>query len=193
MHWLNVAAWLPCTEVEGPGKRAAIWVQGCDQRCVGCCNPEFLKLVERNMVPAEVIADRILQAQIDFDIEGVTFLGGEPFLQAKGLGQVARRLSKAGLTVMTFTGYRFEEIGSLALPGSDVLLMHTDVLVDGPYEAGKPDSFRNWVGSTNQRFIYLTDRYDLTIEQAHQATREVEVRISADGRVSANGWPCLAR
>jgi len=76
-QWLNVAAWLPCTQVEGPGRRAAIWLQGCDKRCVGCCNPEFLKFVERNLVSADSVAQQILDAKRDYSIEGVTFLGGE--------------------------------------------------------------------------------------------------------------------
>ena len=32
------------TVVEGPGKRLAIWVQGCEIRCPGCCNPRFFSL-----------------------------------------------------------------------------------------------------------------------------------------------------
>jgi anaerobic ribonucleoside-triphosphate reductase activating protein len=193
MELLNVAAWLPCTEVEGPGRRAAVWLQGCDKRCIGCCNPAFLKFVERNIVPAELVAQQILDAQRDFDIEGVTFLGGEPLLQAKGLGLAAEIVSSAGLSVMIFTGYTMTEIEAMNLPGVGRLLQHTDLLVDGPYEATNPDGYRNWVGSTNQRFIYLSDRYDATIEQAHSATREVEWRISADGLISANGWPCTVR
>jgi anaerobic ribonucleoside-triphosphate reductase activating protein len=193
MESLNVAAWLPCTEVEGPGRRAAVWLQGCDKRCKGCCHPEFLKFVERNIVPAQSVAQQILDAKRDFDIEGVTFLGGEPLLQAKGLGLVAEIVSSAGLSVMTFTGYTMSEIYAMNLPGVGRLLQHTDLLIDGPYEATSPDGDRNWVGSTNQSFVYLSDRYDATIEEAHSATREVEWRISADGLISANGWPCAVR
>lgn len=193
MELLNLAAWLPCTEVEGPGRRAAIWLQGCDKRCVGCCNPEFLKFVERNIVSAESVAQDILDAKRNYDIEGVTFLGGEPLLQAKGLGRVAEIVSDAGLSVVVFTGYTMAEIEAMQLPGVDRLLQHTDLLVDGPYDAKNPDGFRNWVGSTNQNFIYLSERYDPTIEHAHHASREVEWRISADGRISANGWPCTVR
>ena len=55
MNWLNLASWLPCTEVEGPGKRAALWVQGCDKRCVGCCNPGYLKIIEREIIHANTM------------------------------------------------------------------------------------------------------------------------------------------
>ena len=99
MPWLNLASWIPCTEVEGPGKRAALWVQGCDKRCVGCCNPDYLKIVEREILRAEVMVDRLLEAQAEWGLEGVTFLGGEPFLQAQGLAVVAEGASRAGLSL----------------------------------------------------------------------------------------------
>ena len=193
MSWLNLASWIPCTEVEGPGKRAALWVQGCDKRCVGCCNPDYLKIVEREILRAEVMVDRLLEAQAEWGLEGVTFLGGEPFLQAQGLAVVAEGVSRAGLSVMTFTGYTMEELEELSLPGTRELLAWTDVLVDGPYEALNPDRRRNWVGSTNQRFHYLTKRYDPSIEGADRPSREVEWRIRDDGRFVVTGWPCAIK
>ncbi|HEY8504811.1 MAG TPA: 4Fe-4S cluster-binding domain-containing protein, partial [Gemmataceae bacterium] len=39
---LSIAQTVACTEAEGPGKRFAVWFQGCPLRCPGCCNPEFL-------------------------------------------------------------------------------------------------------------------------------------------------------
>ncbi len=193
MSWLNLASWIPCTEVEGPGKRAALWVQGCDKRCVGCCNPDYLKIVEREILRAEVMVERLLEAQAEWGLEGVTFLGGEPFLQAQGLAVVAEGVSHAGLSVMTFTGYTMNELDELSLPGARELLAWTDVLVDGPYESANPDRSRNWVGSTNQRFHYLTNRYDASIEGADVPNREVEWRIHDDGRFVVNGWPCAIK
>lgn len=193
MSWLNLASWIPCTEVEGPGRRAALWVQGCDKRCVGCCNPDYLKIVEREIVKAEAMVHRLLEAQAEWHLEGVTFLGGEPFLQAQGLAVVAEGASRAGLSVMTFSGYTMRELDALSLPGSHELLAWTDVLVDGPYESSKPDRMRNWVGSTNQRFHYLTNRYDASIEGVDVPNREVEWRIRHDGRFLVNGWPFAIR
>jgi anaerobic ribonucleoside-triphosphate reductase activating protein len=179
--------------VEGPGKRAALWVQGCDKRCVGCCNPDYLKIVEREILKAEAMVDRLLEAQAAWGLEGVTFLGGEPFLQAQGLAVVAEGVSRAGLSVMTFTGYTMQELNELSLPGARELLAWTDVLVDGPYESANPDRRRNWVGSTNQRFHYLTKRYDALIEGADVPNREVEWRVRDDGRFVVNGWPVSIR
>jgi anaerobic ribonucleoside-triphosphate reductase activating protein len=190
---LNLASWIPCTEVEGPGKRAAFWVQGCDKRCVGCCNPDYLKIVERNIIDAETVIGNLLHAKHEWGLEGVTFLGGEPFLQAQGLAAVAEGASRAGLSVMTFTGYTMDELMQLDLLGTHNLLAWTDVLVDGPYESAFPDRQRNWVGSANQRFHYLTKRYDASIEEPPVPTREIEWRIRADGRFVINGWPCAIK
>ena len=189
MNWLNLASWLPCTEVEGPGKRAALWVQGCDKRCPGCCNPGYLKIIEREILSTNAMIERLLAAHKEWGLEGVTFLGGEPFLQAQGLAAVAEGVSQAGLSVMIFTGYTMQELNELNLPGTQELLKWTDVIVDGPYQASSPDRTRQWVGSTNQQFHYLTNRYNEAIEGSTQPERAMEWWISDDGNIVVNGWP----
>ncbi len=44
MAYLNLASIRMCTESEGPGRRLAIWVQGCKKRCTGCCNPDMQEI-----------------------------------------------------------------------------------------------------------------------------------------------------
>ena len=189
MHWLNMASRLPCTEAEGPGRRAALWVQGCNKRCRGCCNPAYLQLVERELVSASSVLDWLGNAHHAHDLEGVTFLGGEPMLQAQGLAVVAQGAQSLGLSVMVFSGYTKNELDVLRLPGADQLLRYTDVLVDGPYEANLPEHSRRWAGSTNQQFHYLTARYDARIESDGEVERVLEVRLQTDGSAFINGWP----
>ncbi|MFM0349825.1 4Fe-4S single cluster domain-containing protein [Paraburkholderia sp. RL17-347-BIC-D] len=190
MSWLNIASRLPYTEAEGPGRRAALWVQGCDKRCHGCCNPGYLRIEQRELVQADEVISWLEAAHRDHDLEGITFLGGEPMLQAKGLALVAEGARRLDLSVMVFSGYTVEELEALRLPGSDALLSATDVLVDGPYESALPERHRRWSGSTNQRFHYLTNRYDVSIEGRDDTVeRTVEWRIRADGTVFMNGWP----
>ncbi|MBW5892239.1 4Fe-4S single cluster domain-containing protein [Pectobacterium polaris] len=189
MHWLNVASRLPCTEAEGPGRRAALWVQGCNKRCRGCCNPGYLPLVERELVSTSSVLDWLANAHHVHDLEGVTFLGGEPMLQAQGLAVVAQGARLLGLSVMVFSGYTRNELDVLRLPGVDQLLRYTDILVDGPYEVSLQENGRRWVGSTNQQFHYLTERYDAQIEKRDVVERLIEVRINSDGTVFVNGWP----
>ena len=189
MHWLNLAYRLPCTEAEGPGRRAALWVQGCNKRCRGCCNPAYLQLVERELVSATSVLDWLENEHHAHDLEGVTFLGGEPMLQAQGLAVVAQGAQSLGLSVMVFSGYTKSELDVLRLPGADQLLRYTDVLVDGPFEANLPEQSRRWVGSTNQQFNYLTERYDARIESGDRLDRVLEIRLKTDGTVFINGWP----
>ncbi len=189
MDWLNVASRLPCTEAEGPGRRAALWVQGCDKRCRGCCNPAYLQLIERELVSAVSVLDWLTNAYREHDLEGVTFLGGEPMLQAQGLAVVAQGARTLGLSVMVFSGYTKSELDALQLPGSEKLLHYTDILVDGSYEASLPEYNRRWVGSTNQQFHYLTARYDDRIEIDREVERVLEVRLRTDGSMFINGWP----
>lgn len=189
MAQLNLARWIDCTEVEGPGKRFSLWVQGCRQRCPGCCNPLLFDEVPRQLVDSAEVVAKIAAAQQAHGIEGVTFLGGEPLLQAAALAEVAGECQRLGLSVMVFTGYVREQIPALGLPGVDQLLRHCDLLVDGPYLEKQPERRRNWVGSANQRFHYLTGRYSPEIETDPRYARGFEIRLSPDGQVLLNGWP----
>ncbi len=189
MAWLNLAAMVSCTDAEGPGRRAALWVQGCDKRCAGCCNARYLPIVERELVAADTVVEQLAAAQQRFALEGVTLLGGEPMLQAQGLARVAAGCQDLGLSVLVFTGYTHEELTALALPGVSELLTHTDVLVDGPYMAERPEQHRNWVGSQNQRFHYLSARYDHRIERDPAGAPSIEIRFKSDGSAQLNGWP----
>jgi anaerobic ribonucleoside-triphosphate reductase activating protein len=186
---LRVGACVPVTRAEGPGARYALWVQGCSIRCPGCCNPHLFEGAGGQAVGVDTLMAEIRGARPA--IEGVTFLGGEPFEQAGALAHVAAGARDLGLSVMVFSGYTLEELRALTDAGVDALLRVTDVLVDGRYDARRPERNRRWAGSANQRFHYLTGRYSREIEvpAAGRPLREVEVRIDADGRIQSNGWP----
>src|SRR6516164_213379 len=89
------------TEAEGPGRRWALWVQGCPLRCPGCCNPELLPLRARDGSDKLATVDELArEALATPGIEGVSLLGGEPFAQAAPLAELARRVRAGGLSVM---------------------------------------------------------------------------------------------
>jgi anaerobic ribonucleoside-triphosphate reductase activating protein len=187
--WLRVGARVPVTRVEGPGARYALWVQGCSIRCPGCCNPHLFDDSAGEVVGVDTLLAEVEEARPS--IEGLTVLGGEPFDQAAAVARLAARVRDLGLSVIVFTGYSLDELRARADAGVDALLRATDVLVDGRYEAAHPERRRRWVGSENQRFHYLTDRYAPAIERPApgEPLRAVEVRIGADGRIHSNGWP----
>ena len=192
MAWLNVAKIIDVTQAEGPGLRTAIWVQGCLKRCVGCCNGQFLKIQPADVYDSQKIIEQIAQNLQQYGIEGVTLLGGEPFLQAEGLADVAQACRKMGLSVMVFSGYQLEELDDARFKGASQLLKVTDVLVDGEYQQALIENVRNWVGSTNQRFHYFTDFYDVSIE-TRSLTVTNEWRIDAQGNILGNGLPFILK
>jgi len=187
---LEIGALVERTECEGPGARFALWVQGCRIRCAGCCNPQFFSASGGRKVETRELAER-LRARAQ-GLEGVTFLGGEPFDQAEALAELARVARAACLSVMTFTGYALEELRTRS-GGAAELLAATDLLVDGPYDRDQPESHRRWVGSANQRFHFLTDRYAPGIELPGpgEPFRQVAVELRPDGSVQVHGFPSL--
>ena len=185
---LNLGHWIECTEVEGPGKRFAIWTQGCHIRCPNCCNPELLPFVRNRLVEVDEMVHQIEAARDQHGIEGITLLGGEPMIQARGLAPLAREVRRLRLTVMLFTGYVIGQGRKLPDGGAD-LLEHCDLVVDGPYVPGRQEGLRNWIGSTNQRFHYFTAAYDSSIETAARYRNGVEIRLVDSGKMLLNGFP----
>lgn len=183
---LSVGRVVPRTEVEGPGLRFAVWVQGCSIRCAGCFNPHLWQPGGGEAISPQALIEEALAA----DVEGVTLLGGEPFDQAVGAAEFASLAKRAGLSVMTFTGFTLAHLRRRAIadPAIQRLLDATDLLVDGPYQAERPDHARPWVGSTNQQFHFLTSRYAQLRGTLETISDGIEVRLSAEGVMSVNGW-----
>lgn len=177
---LRVFNILKNTKVEGPGRRYCIWTQGCSRHCKGCqavhtWSHSGGKLYDVNELIQDVEAQK--------GIEGVTFLGGEPFEQAEALGIIAEAVKSKGLSVLCFTGGLIEELR--LNPVNKKLLDNTDLLIDGAFEIDKLDYSRPWCGSSNQRYHFLTDRYNEDIFTKYK--NKVEVNISKSGIVFMNG------
>lgn len=181
---LRIFQFISHTNAEGPGTRACIQVQGCPIHCAGCALPQTWSMDGGRLVDADLLVDKIIS---DATLEGVTFLGGEPFAQAAALAYIGRRIKRHGLSVVTFTGYLLEEIKGAARPDYDELLAVTDLLIDGPFQKDCVDFSRPWVGSRNQRYHFLTDRYQQLADEISSIPNRIEVRLKPDGRVLING------
>lgn len=183
---LAVANIVPCTEAEGPGKRFALWLQGCPLHCPGCCNPEMIPFEGGTLREIQDLSDEIQQSHRTHDIEGITLLGGEPLAHAVGVSELMARVQELGLSVMIFSGYTLSEIQQLPTP-VDQILEQTDILVDGRYEATQPDTSRRWIGSRNQNIHFLSDRY-VAHDPVWRQPDTLEVRWE-NGELSINGFP----
>lgn len=181
---LRIYQFTPRTKVEGPGIRDCIQVQGCPIHCVGCAVPQTWPVEGGRLVDTDILAGEILS---DPSIEGVTFLGGEPFAQAGALADIGRRIKSHGMSVVTFTGYTLEDIESAKRDDYDELLSVTDLLIDGPFQKNSIDFSRPWVGSRNQRYHFRTDRYAHLAAKLSSLPNRLEVRLMPDGRVLING------
>lgn len=173
------------TEAEGPGRRFALWVQGCTLRCPGCCNPEMFAADKGRAVDSQALAAQALSTP---GLEGVSILGGEPGEQADAVADFCERVRAGGLSVMLYSGYTLEQLR--ARPGAARLLSAVDLLVDGRYEQALPESKRRWLGSTNQVLHFLTARYAAP-DPRFSAGNTVELRLTREG-LTINGWPALA-
>jgi anaerobic ribonucleoside-triphosphate reductase activating protein len=156
---LNLATWVSCTSSEGPGLRFALWVQGCTIRCPSCCNPDMFSAKPKRLVPVQEVYEWVRQARQKHSIEGITFLGGEPFEQAQALVALASLAQLDGLSVMVFSGYTLEFIQNSTQSSWHSLLDSLDILVDGPYLHEQRTRQRRWIGSENQRIHFLSKRY----------------------------------
>ncbi|MDD2433032.1 MAG: 4Fe-4S cluster-binding domain-containing protein, partial [Clostridia bacterium] len=76
---------------------------------------------------------------------------------------LAREAKKMGLDVVTYTGYVYEELLTLELPGSRELLEVTDILVDGPFRQELKDISLAFRGSSNQRLLDLAAIREMSI------------------------------
>ena len=176
---------------EGPGIRYVIWVQGCSLKCRGCFNPHFWSQNGGSIKDVNSLLQDVIAARIKFpEIEGVTFLGGEPFEQAESLAELSKELKKLNFSIMVFSGYTLAELKdhqSIEYGNRLNLLSSIDLLVDGRYQQDNVDSERPWVGSKNQEFHFLTERYsEETLFESAKDGLEITVLIS--GEVQINGW-----
>ncbi|MBQ9246155.1 radical SAM protein [bacterium] len=166
------------TKVEGPGIRYCIWFQGCSKHCKGCWAKNTWDYNGGKEYDAQDILVDILSTP---NIEGITFLGGEPFEQPEVIKFLAENVQKKGLSVLCFTG---NEMQSIKEKYSDIL-KNIDILIDGHFDEQKKDYSRPWVGSSNQKYYFLSQRYNPSILEEYK--NKIEVNIQKNGMVFING------
>lgn len=182
--YLNIMGYVDESEVNGPGSRAVVWVQGCNRECAGCFNTASWSFEINQLISVEQLAEKILSNPRN---TGVTFSGGEPFWQAPALTQLAKRLKAAGLNIMSFTGFTLKELQSKSAPaGARELLEQLDILIDGSFveslAINSPDSP---VSSRNQRVHIFNPAFQ---DRISWASDQIEVHILKDGSRIITGF-----
>ncbi|MDQ0424920.1 anaerobic ribonucleoside-triphosphate reductase activating protein [Cellulomonas iranensis] len=149
-----VADYKPFVMVDGEGVRCSLYVSGCLFACEGCFNEAAWSFRYGRPYDA-ALEDRVLADLAHPAVQGLSLLGGEPFLNTEVCLRLVRRLrAELGATrdVWAWTGYTFEELAA----GHDdqrALLAEVDVLVDGRFELAQRDLTLAFRGSRNQRVL----------------------------------------
>ncbi len=138
--------------VNGDGLRAVLWTQGCPNHCPGCQNPETWDFEGGFLVDIEEVKNelRTLKGQT-----GITFCGGEPFVQPEACKEIADFCRKElGWNVWSFSGFTYEEIEKYGGAAWE-FLKSLDALIDGRFILAERDLSLKFRGSRNQRILHL--------------------------------------
>ena len=147
---LNLAGVVKESIVDGPGFRYVVFAQGCPHHCEGCHNPETHDFgTGFDTTPLKIIED----IERNSLISGITLSGGEPFCQPVAFAVLAKMAAEKGISVITYTGYLFEELIKSGKEDVLALLKATDILVDGPFLIEQKTLLIKFRGSKNQRII----------------------------------------
>jgi anaerobic ribonucleoside-triphosphate reductase activating protein len=148
--FLTIGGIEPESIVDGPGFRYVVFVQGCDFRCSGCHNPQLQPFAGGHRVSVTEIIAAIKANPL---LSGLTLSGGDPFTQAASCAALAEQVRGLGLSVMTYTGYLWEDLLAAGNPAWRRLIDATDILVDGPFIRALKNIDLRFRGSANQRLI----------------------------------------
>lgn len=144
--FLRIAGIVDDSVVDGEGIRLTVFTQGCPHHCHGCHNPETWNANGGRQIDIQEIIKQYDENPL---LSGITFSGGEPFMQPEPLIALAEEIHKRNGNVWCYTGYTMNELIE-AKDAKLQLLDQVDYLVDGPYEEDKRDLTLKFRGSSNQ-------------------------------------------
>lgn len=154
----RIASYKPFNFVDGEGVRNSLYVSGCLFACPGCFN-KAAQSFRYGQPYTEELEEQILADLKPDYVQGLTLLGGEPFLNTGTLLPLIKKVRQIygdSKDIWSWTGYTWEE---MMLETSDKLelLSLIDVLVDGRFELAKKDLTLTFRGSSNQRIIRVPE------------------------------------
>ena len=149
-----IADYKPFNFVDGEGVRCSLYVSGCLFACPGCYN-KAAQQFHYGRPYTKDLEDRIVADVGQSYCQGLTLLGGEPFLNTQVCLSLISRLRKEyGYTkdIWSWSGYTWEELQKES-PDKLEMLSKIDILVDGRFLEEQKDLTLQFRGSANQRII----------------------------------------
>lgn len=147
---LRIAGLVKESITDGKGIRYTVFTQGCPHGCPGCHNPETHDTNGGYFMDTEEIFEDFQKNPM---LKGMTFSGGEPFLQPQPLCALAQNVHSVGKDITVYTGWTYEELLGMDNPMVKQLLDNTDILIDGKYLEDLRNLELCFRGSENQRII----------------------------------------
>ena len=146
--------------VDGEGVRNSLYVSGCMFHCKGCYNAATWSF-KAGVPYTKELEEQIMRDLAQPYVQGLTLLGGEPFLNTGILIPLVKRIRKElpEKDIWSWTGYTWEEL-MLETPDKIELLHLVDILVDGRFDITKKNLMLQFRGSSNQRIIDVKKSLD---------------------------------
>lgn len=148
------ASYKPFVMVDGEGVRCSLYVSGCKFACPGCYNA-VAQNFHYGQPYTDAVQDKILDDLAHSYVQGLTLLGGEPFLNTQVCLKLCRAIrARFGHTkdIWSWTGYTWDELQQESDDKLKLLSM-LDILVDGRFLEAEKDLTLQFRGSSNQRII----------------------------------------
>lgn len=162
-HWTSknyskkkYSSYKPFQFVDGEGVRCSIYLSGCLFGCKECFNESIqnFNVGEEYTIQIE---NKIIEDLSNDYVQGLTILGGEPFLNTDVAIQLCKRVRKEfgySKDIWVYSGYTYEQLLNESNDKKELLKL-CDVLVDGPFICTLKDLNLKFRGSSNQRIIDL--------------------------------------
>ena len=146
--------------VDGEGVRNSLYVSGCMFHCKGCYNAATWSF-KAGIPYTKELEEQIMRDLAQPYVQGLTLLGGEPFLNTGILIPLVKRIREElpEKDIWSWTGYTWEEL-MLETPDKLELLHLVDILVDGRFDITKKNLMLQFRGSSNQRIIDVKKSLD---------------------------------
>ena len=146
--------------VDGEGVRNSLYVSGCMFHCKGFYNAATWSF-KAGIPYTKELEEQIMRDLAQPYVQGLTLLGGEPFLNTGILIPLVKRIREElpEKDIWSWTGYTWEEL-MLETPDKLELLHLVDILVDGRFDITKKNLMLQFRGSSNQRIIDVKKSLD---------------------------------
>lgn len=165
------------SKMNGPGKRAVVWTQGCSIQCPGCFNPESHSFSSTTMINPVELGLQLGQLNVD----GLTISGGEPLDQPKAVLELIKGFRKHNNgTVFMFTGYSSSVI--FKSQEKKEVIIHCDAILAGPFVSSNKELW------SHKQLLVITGRISPEELLPYKA---MEISYHDDSGIFITGYPSL--